>query len=55
MQFVRVADWRHDCPNCPGNVLMLQTDKPDDFVIATGETHTVKDFVEAAFDYAAME
>lgn len=28
--------------------LMLQQDKPDDYVIATGETHTVRDFVEAA-------
>jgi GDPmannose 4,6-dehydratase len=28
---------------------MLQQDKPDDFVIATGETHTVREFVEAAF------
>ncbi len=29
--------------------LMLQHDKPDDFVIATGEQHTVRDFVERAF------
>ncbi len=29
--------------------LMLQQDKPDDFVIATGEQHTVRDFVEKAF------
>jgi len=29
--------------------LMLQQDKPDDFVIATGETHTVQEFVEEAF------
>jgi GDPmannose 4,6-dehydratase len=30
--------------------LMLQQDEPDDFVIATGATHTVGDFVAAAFD-----
>lgn len=30
--------------------LMLQQDEPDDFVIATGATHTVGDFVTAAFD-----
>jgi GDPmannose 4,6-dehydratase len=29
--------------------LMLQQDKPDDFVIATGETHTVRELVETAF------
>jgi len=29
--------------------LMLQQDKPDDYVIATGETHSVKDFVREAF------
>jgi len=28
---------------------MLQTDEPDDYVIATGEMHTVREFVEAAF------
>jgi len=35
--------------------LMLQQDKPDDYVIATGETHTVKEFVELAFDYAGLD
>jgi GDPmannose 4,6-dehydratase len=30
--------------------LMLQQDKPDDYVVATGETHSVREFVEAAFD-----
>lgn len=29
--------------------LMLQQEKPEDFVVATGETHSVRDFVEAAF------
>ena len=29
--------------------LMLQQEKPEDFVIATGEQHTVRDFVEQAF------
>ena len=28
---------------------ILQQDKPDDFVLATGETHTVREFVETAF------
>ncbi|WFN37119.1 GDP-mannose 4,6-dehydratase [Methanomicrobium antiquum] len=30
---------------------ILQNDKPDDFVIATGETHSVKEFLEEAFSY----
>lgn len=29
--------------------LMLQSDKPDDYVIATGKTHSIKEFLEAAF------
>jgi len=35
--------------------LMLQQDKPDDFVIATNETHTVKEFVELAFTRADLD
>jgi GDPmannose 4,6-dehydratase len=34
--------------------LILQNDKPDDFIIATGETHTVREFVEAAFEEAGI-
>jgi GDPmannose 4,6-dehydratase len=34
--------------------LMLQQDRPDDFVIATGETHSVRDLVEAAFGCAGL-
>jgi len=35
--------------------LMLQQDKPDDYVIATGETHSVGEFVELAFKYAGLD
>jgi len=35
--------------------LMLQQDKPEDYVIATGETHSVKEFLHAAFDYAGLD
>lgn len=35
--------------------LMLQQPKPDDYVIATGETHSVKEFVKEAFDYAGVD
>ncbi|HCC79365.1 MAG TPA: hypothetical protein DEP80_07150 [Anaerolineae bacterium] len=34
--------------------LMLQQDKPDDFVIGTGETHPVREFCEVAFGYAGL-
>lgn len=34
--------------------LMMQQDKPDDFVIATGETHTVREFVELAFELVGL-
>ncbi|MBW3580143.1 MAG: GDP-mannose 4,6-dehydratase [Actinobacteria bacterium] len=35
--------------------LMLQQDEPDDFVVATGETHSVREFVELAFRAAGIE
>jgi GDPmannose 4,6-dehydratase len=35
--------------------LMLQQDTPDDYVIATGETHTVREFVEATFKLAGLD
>lgn len=34
--------------------LMLQQETPDDFLISTGETHTVREFAELAFRYAGM-
>jgi GDPmannose 4,6-dehydratase len=34
---------------------MLQQDKPEDFVIATGETHTVREFVELAFNEIGIQ
>jgi len=34
---------------------MMQQDQPDDFVIATGETHSVKDFLEAVFGYLDLD
>lgn len=35
--------------------LMLQQNKPDDYVIATGETHSVKEFVKLAFEYVGLD
>ncbi len=35
--------------------LMLQQDQPDDYVVATGETHSVREFVEEAFGYLDLD
>ncbi len=35
--------------------LMIQQDKPDDFVAATGETHTIKEFLDLAFGYVNLD
>jgi GDPmannose 4,6-dehydratase len=42
-------DWGYAGDYVRGMWLMLQQDDPDDFVLATGETHTVQEFVEKAF------
>jgi GDPmannose 4,6-dehydratase len=42
-------DWGHAQDYVKAMWLMLQQDKPDDYVIATGENHTVREFVDAAF------
>lgn len=42
-------DWGHARDYVEAMWLMLQQEKPDDFVIATGETHSVSEFVECAF------
>ena len=34
---------------------ILQQDTPDDYVIGTGETHSVQEFVDAAFEYAGLD
>ena len=35
--------------------MMLQADQPDDYVVATGETHTVREFLERAFSYLDLD
>lgn len=35
--------------------MMLQQDEPDDYVIATGETHTVKELVQVAFEHVGLD
>jgi GDPmannose 4,6-dehydratase len=42
-------DWGHARDYVEAMWLMLQQDVPDDFVISTGQVHSVKEFVEAAF------
>jgi GDPmannose 4,6-dehydratase len=42
-------DWGHARDYVEGMWMMLQVDEPDDYVLATGETHTVREFVEKAF------
>jgi len=42
-------DWGHARDYVEGMWLVLQQPKPDDYVLATGETHTVREFVELAF------
>ena len=44
-------DWGHAKDYVEAMWLMLQQEEPDDFVIATGQQHTVREFVDAAFDY----
>ncbi|MDD5044245.1 MAG: GDP-mannose 4,6-dehydratase [Candidatus Omnitrophica bacterium] len=48
-------DWGFAADYVKAMWLMLQQDKPEDFVIATGEAHTVKEFVDAAFGYAGLK
>ena len=48
-------DWGFSGDYVEAMYLMLQQDKPDDYVIATGETHTVKEFVQLAFNYAGLD
>src|SRR5437762_3433434 len=48
-------DWGHAREYVRAMWLMLQQENPDDYVISTGETHTVQSFVEAAFDYVGLD
>jgi len=48
-------DWGHASDYVRGMHLMLQQPKPDDYVLATGETHTVEEFVELSFEFAGIK
>lgn len=47
-------DWGYAGDYVRAMWLMLQQDEPDDYVIATGETHSVREFAQLAFDYLGL-
>jgi GDPmannose 4,6-dehydratase len=48
-------DWGYAPEYVEGMWRMLQADQPDDYVLATNETHTVQEFVEVAFGHAGLD
>ncbi len=48
-------DWGYAGDYVRAMWLMLQQEKPDDYVVATGEAHSVRDFLEEAFGYLSLD
>jgi GDPmannose 4,6-dehydratase len=48
-------DWGYAGDYVRGMWLMLQQDKPDDYVLATGETHTIRELCEVAFEHVGLD
>ena len=48
-------DWGYAPEFVEAMWLMLQQEKPDDYVVATGETHTVREFLELSFGHAGLD
>ena len=48
-------DWGHAADYVEGMHLILNAEKADDFVLATGETHSVRELVETAFHLAGFD
>ena len=48
-------DWGYAREYVEAMWLMLQQDQPDDYVVATGETHSVREFLEESFGYAGLD
>jgi GDPmannose 4,6-dehydratase len=48
-------DWGHAANYVEAMWRMLQQDQPDDYVVATAETHSVRDFAQLAFRYAGLD
>ncbi len=49
-----VRDWGYAPEYVEGMWRMLQVDEPDDYVLATGQAHTVRDFLHIAFEHAGL-
>jgi GDPmannose 4,6-dehydratase len=49
-----LRDWGHAKDYCRAMYLMLQSDSPDDYVVATGEQYSVRNFVECCAPYFGM-
>lgn len=48
-------DWGHAADYVGAMWRMLQQEQPDDYVVATGETHSVREFAELAFGFAGLD
>jgi GDPmannose 4,6-dehydratase len=48
-------DWGYAKDYMEGAWRMLQADEPDDFVLATGETHSVQEFLDEAFGHVGLD
>jgi len=48
-------DWGYARDYMLGAWMMLQAEEPDDYVLATGETHSVREFLDEAFGYAGLD
>jgi GDPmannose 4,6-dehydratase len=48
-------DWGYAKEYCEGMYLMLQQDNPDDYVLATNDTHSVKEFCQETFSQLDMD
>ena len=47
-------DWGHAKEYVRGMLMMLENNEPDDYVLSTGQAHSVKEFCTMAFDYAGL-
>ena len=50
-----MRDWGDAEDYCKGMIKILEHDEPDDFVLATGETHSVQEFVDATFKQLKLD
>lgn len=48
-------DWGYAGDYVEGMWMMMQQDQPDDYILATGETHSVREFLDLAFEHAGLD